>query len=192
MSRDYSYEIYSLRQQISTMSSERADILNKISILKQNKSKIQSKKSAISEQLSQYDLIKAKATSNFAGNRRDDFNNKIETLKGSISQWLKNTQNKSKIQSKKSAISEQLSQYDLIKAKATSNFAGNRRDDFNNKIETLKGSISQWLKNTQNNIDLIDQKISTYTAEASNLAIGMNYASQSLNTYIYLQSQNED
>ena len=44
----------------------------------------------------------------------------------------------------------------------------------------------------QNNIDLIDQKISTYTAEASNLAIGMNYASQSLNTYIYLQSQNED
>lgn len=45
MSRDYSYEIYSLRQQISTMSSERADILNKISILKQNKSKIQSKKS---------------------------------------------------------------------------------------------------------------------------------------------------
>ncbi|EID25068.1 MULTISPECIES: YwqH-like family protein [Streptococcus] len=135
MSRDYSYEIYSLRQQISTMSSERADILNKISILKQNKSKIQSKKSA---------------------------------------------------------ISERLSQYDLIKAKATSNFAGNRRDDFNNKIETLKGSISQWLENTQNNIDLIDQKISTYTAEASNLAIGMNYASQSLNTYIYLQSQNED
>ena len=135
MSRDYSYEIYSLRQQISTMSSERADILNKISILKQNKSKIQSKKSA---------------------------------------------------------ISEQLSQYDLIKAKATSNFAGNRRDDFNNKIEALKGSISQWLENTQNNIDLIDQKISTYTAEASNLAIGMNYASQSLNTYIYLQSQNED
>lgn len=135
MSRDYSYEIYSLRQQISTMSSERADILNKISILKQNKSKIQSKKSA---------------------------------------------------------ISEQLSQYDLIKAKATSNFAGNRRGDFNNKIETLKGSISQWLENTQNNIDLIDQKISTYTAEASNLAIGMNYASQSLNTYIYLQSQNED
>ena len=135
MSRDYSYEIYSLRQQISTMSSERADILNKISILKQNKSKIQSKKSA---------------------------------------------------------ISEQLSQYDLIKAKATSNFAGNRRDDCNNKIETLKGSISQWLKNTQNNIDLIDQKISTYTAEASNLAIGMNYASQSLNTYIDLQSQNED
>ena len=117
MSRDYSYEIYSLRQQISTMSSERADILNKISILKQNKSRIQSKKSA---------------------------------------------------------ISEQLSQYDLIKAKATSNFAGNRRDDFNNKIETLKGSISQWLENTQNNIDLIDQKISTYTAEASNLAIGMN------------------
>ena len=135
MSRDYSYEIYSLRQQISTMSSERADILNKISILKQNKSKIQSKKRA---------------------------------------------------------ISEQLSQYDLIKAKATSNFAGNRRDDFNNKIETLNGSISQWLENTQNNIDLIDQKISTYTAEASNLAIGMNYASQSLNTYIYLQSQNED
>ena len=40
MSRDYSYEIYSLRQQISTMSGERADILNKISILKQNKSKI--------------------------------------------------------------------------------------------------------------------------------------------------------
>ena len=39
MSRDYSYEIYSLRQQISTMSGERADILNKISILKQNKSK---------------------------------------------------------------------------------------------------------------------------------------------------------
>ena len=135
MSRDYSYEIYSLRQQISTMSSERADILNKISILKQNKSRIQSKKSA---------------------------------------------------------ISEQLSQYDLIKAKATSNFAGNRRDDFHNKIETLNGSISQWLENTQNNIDLIDQKISTYTAEASNLAIGMNYASQSLNTYIYLQSQNED
>ena len=85
-----------------------------------------------------------------------------------------------------------MSQYDLINAKATSNFAGNRRDDFNNKIETLKGSISQWLENTQNNIDLIDQKISTYTAEASNLAIGMNYASQSLNTYIYLQSQNED
>ena len=48
MSRDYSYEIYSLRQQISTMSGERADILNKISILKQNKSKIQSKKRAIS------------------------------------------------------------------------------------------------------------------------------------------------
>ena len=135
MSRDYNYEIYSLRQQISTMSSERADILNKISILKRNKSKIQSKKSA---------------------------------------------------------ISEQLSQYDLIKAKATSTFAGNRRDDFNHNIETLKGSISQWLENTQSNIDLIDQKISTYTAEASNLAIGMNYASQSLNTYIYLQSQNED
>ena len=135
MSRDYSYEIYSLRQQISTMSGERADILNKISILKQNKSKIQSKKSA---------------------------------------------------------ISEQLSQYTNINGMAASNFVGNRRDDFNNKIETLKGSISQWLKNTQNNIDLIDQKISTYTAEASNLAIGMNYASQSLNTYIYLQSQNED
>ena len=135
MSRDYSYEIYSLRQQISTMSSERADILNKISILKQNKSKIQSKKRA---------------------------------------------------------ISEQLSQYTNINGRATSNFVGNRRDDFNNKIETLKGSISQWLENTQNNIDLIDQKISTYTAEASNLAIGMNYASQSLNTYIYLQSQNED
>ena len=135
MSRDYSYEIYSLRQQISTMSSERADILNKISILKQNKSKIQSKKRA---------------------------------------------------------ISEQLSQYTNINGMATSNFVGNRRDDFNNKIETLKGSISQWLENTQNNIDLIDQKISTYTAEASNLAIGMNYASQSLNTYIYLQSQNED
>jgi len=84
MSRDYSYEIYSLRQQISTMSSERADILNKISILKQNKSKIQSKKSAISEQLSQYDLIKAKATSNFAGNRRDDFNNKVETFPTSL------------------------------------------------------------------------------------------------------------
>jgi len=135
MSRDYSYEIYSLRQQISTMSSERADILNKISLLKQNKSKIQSKKSA---------------------------------------------------------ISEQLSQYTNINGMAASNFVGNRRDDFNNKIETLKGSISQWLENTQNNIDLIDQKISTYTAEASNLAIGMNYASQSLNTYIYLQSQNED
>ena len=135
MSRDYSYEIYSLRQQISTMSSERADILNKISILKQNKSKIQSKKRA---------------------------------------------------------ISEQLSQYTNINGMAASNFVGNRRDDFNNKIETLKGSISQWLENTQNNIDLIDQKISTYTAEASNLAIGMNYASQSLNTYIYLQSQNED
>ena len=135
MSRDYSYEIYSLRQQISTMSSERADILNKISILKQNKSKIQSKKSA---------------------------------------------------------ISEQLSQYTNINGRATSNFVGNRRDDFNNKIETLKGSISQWLEQTQNNIDLIEQKISTYTAEASNLAIGMNYASQSLNTYIYLQSQNED
>lgn len=135
MSRDYSYEIYSLRQQISTMSGERADILNKISILKQNKSKIQSKKRAISEQLSQYTNI----------NGRD-----------------------------------------------TSNFVGNRRDDFNNKIETLKGSISQWLEQTQNNIDLIEQKISTYTAEASNLAIGMNYASQSLNTYIYLQSQNED
>ena len=135
MSRDYSYEIYSLRQQISTMSGERADILNKISILKQNKSKIQSKKRA---------------------------------------------------------ISEQLSQYTNINGRATSNFVGNRRDDFNNKIETLKGSISQWLENTQNNIDLIDQKISTYTAEASNLAIGMNYASQSLNTYIYLQSQNED
>lgn len=135
MSRDYSYEIYSLRQQISTMSGERADILNKISILKQNKSKIQSKKRA---------------------------------------------------------ISEQLSQYTNINGVAASNFVGNRRDDFNNKIETLKGSISQWLENTQNNIDLIDQKISTYTAEASNLAIGMNYASQSLNTYIYLQSQNED
>ena len=135
MSRDYSYEIYSLRQQISTMSGERADILNKISILKQNKSKIQSKKRA---------------------------------------------------------ISEQLSQYTNINGMATSNFVGNRRDDFNNKIETLKGSISQWLENTQNNIDLIDQKISTYMAEASNLAIGMNYASQSLNTYIYLQSQNED
>ena len=135
MSRDYSYEIYSLRQQISTMSGERADILNKISILKQNKSKIQSKKRAISEQLSQYTNI----------NGMD-----------------------------------------------TSNFVGNRRDDFNNKIETLKGSISQWLEHTQNNIDLIEQKISTYTAEASNLAIGMNYASQSLNTYIYLQSQNED
>ncbi|KYF33318.1 YwqH-like family protein [Streptococcus mitis] len=135
MSRDYSYEIYSLRQQISTMSGERADILNKISILKQNKSKIQSKKRA---------------------------------------------------------ISEQLSQYTNINGMAASNFVGNRRDDFNNKIETLKGSISQWLENTQNNIDLIDQKISTYTAEASNLAIGMNYASQSLNTYIYLQSQNED
>ena len=135
MSRDYSYEIYSLRQQISTMSGERADILNKISILKQNKSKIQSKKRA---------------------------------------------------------ISEQLSQYTNINGMAASNFVGNRRDDFNNKIETLKGSISQWLGNTQNNIDLIDQKISTYTAEASNLAIGMNYASQSLNTYIYLQSQNED
>ena len=135
MSRDYSYEIYSLRQQISTMSSERADILNKISILKQNKSKIQSKKRA---------------------------------------------------------ISEQLCQYTNINGMATSNFVGNRRDDFNNKIETLKGSISQWLEQTQNNIDLIEQKISTYTAEASNLAIGMNYASQSLNTYIYLQSQNED
>ena len=135
MSRDYSYEIYSLRQQISTMSGERADILNKISILKQNKSKIQSKKRA---------------------------------------------------------ISEQLSHYTNINGMAASNFVGNRRDDFNNKIETLKGSISQWLENTQNNIDLIDQKISTYTAEASNLAIGMNYASQSLNTYIYLQSQNED
>lgn len=135
MSRDYNYEIYSLRQQISTMSGERADILNKISILKQNKSKIQSKKRA---------------------------------------------------------ISEQLSQYTNINGMAASNFVGNRRDDFNNKIETLKGSISQWLENTQNNIDLIDQKISTYTAEASNLAIGMNYASQSLNTYIYLQSQNED
>ena len=135
MSRDYSYEIYSLRQQISTMSGERADILNKISILKQNKSKIQSKKRA---------------------------------------------------------ISEQLSQYTNINEMATSNFVGNRRDDFNNKIETLKGSISQWLEHTQNNIDLIEQKISTYTAEASNLAIGMNYASQSLNTYIYLQSQNED
>lgn len=135
MSRDYSYEIYSLRQQISTMSGERADILNKISILKQNKSKIQSKKRA---------------------------------------------------------ISEQLSQYTNINGRATSNFVGNRRDDFNNKIETLKGSISQWLEQTQNNIDLIEQKISTYTAEASNLAIGMNYASQSLNTYIYLQSQNED
>jgi hypothetical protein len=135
MSRDYSYEIYSLRQQISTMSGERADILNKISILKQNKSKIQSKKRA---------------------------------------------------------ISEQLSQYTNINGMVASNFVGNRRDDFNNKIETLKGSISQWLENTQNNIDLIDQKISTYTAEASNLAIGMNYASQSLNTYIYLQSQNED
>lgn len=135
MSRDYSYEIYSLRQQISTMSGERADILNKISILKQNMSKIQSKKRA---------------------------------------------------------ISEQLSQYTNINGMATSNFVGNRRDDFNNKIETLKGSISQWLEHTQNNIDLIEQKISTYTAEASNLAIGMNYASQSLNTYIYLQSQNED
>ena len=135
MSRDYSYEIYSLRQQISTMSGERADILNKISILKQNKSKIQSKKRA---------------------------------------------------------ITEQLSQYTNINGRATSNFVGNRRDDFNNKIETLKGSISQWLEQTQNNIDLIEQKISTYTAEASNLAIGMNYASQSLNTYIYLQSQNED
>ena len=135
MSRDYSYEIYSLRQQISTMSGERADILNKISILKQNKSKIQSKKRA---------------------------------------------------------ISEQLSQYTNINGRATSNFVGNRRDDFNNKIQTLKGSISQWLEQTQNNIDLIEQKISTYTAEASNLAIGMNYASQSLNTYIYLQSQNED
>lgn len=135
MSRDYSYEIYSLRQQISTMSGERADILNKISILKQNKSKIQSKKRA---------------------------------------------------------ISEQLSQYTNINGMAASNFVGNRRDDFNNKIETLKGSISQWLEQTQNNIDLIEQKISTYTAEASNLAIGMNYASQSLNTYIYLQSQNED
>lgn len=135
MSRDYSCEIYSLRQQISTMSGERADILNKISILKQNKSKIQSKKRA---------------------------------------------------------ISEQLSQYTNINGRATSNFVGNRRDDFNNKIETLKGSISQWLEQTQNNIDLIEQKISTYTAEASNLAIGMNYASQSLNTYIYLQSQNED
>ena len=68
MSRDYSYEIYSLRQQISTMSGERADILNKISILKQNKSKIQSKKRAISEQLSQYTNINGMATSNFVGN----------------------------------------------------------------------------------------------------------------------------
>ena len=135
MSRDYSYEIYSLRQQISTMSGERADILNKISILKQNKSKIQSKKRA---------------------------------------------------------ISEQLSQYTNINGMAASNFVGNRRDDFNNKIETLKGSISQWLENTQNNIDLIDQKISTYTAEASNFSSAPHYASQSLNTYIYLQSQNED
>ena len=135
MSRDYSYEIYSLRQQISTMSGERADILNKISILKQNKSKIQSKKRAISQQLTQY--------------------------------------------TNKNAM-------------ANTKFVGKRRDDFNNKIETLKGSISQWLEYTQNNIDLIEQKISTYTAEASNLAIGMNYASQSLNTYIYLQSQNED
>lgn len=45
---------------------------------------------------------------------------------------------------------------------ATSNFVGNRRDDFNNKIETLKGSISQWLEYTQNNIDLIEQNLNLY------------------------------
>lgn len=56
MSYDYSSEIYSLQNQIADMSRERTEILKKISVLKQNKSKIESKKKAVSEQLATYDL----------------------------------------------------------------------------------------------------------------------------------------
>lgn len=133
MTYDYSSEIYSLQQQISGMTSEKNEILKKIGILRQNKSKIESKKKA---------------------------------------------------------ISEKLSKYDTIKSTATSNFIGTRRDDFDSKVESLKSAVTSWLDSTQNNINLIDQKINIYTAEASNIAIGINYAGQTLNTYIYLQNQN--
>ena len=35
-----------------------------------------------------------------------------------------------------------------------------------------------------------EQKIATYTAEASNLSIGMSYANKTLNYYVYMQNQN--
>lgn len=133
MSYDYSSEIYSLQNQIADMSRERTEILKKISVLKQNKSKIESKKKA---------------------------------------------------------VSEQLATYDAIKSKATSNFIGTRRDDFDSKVNLLKGAVTSWINSTQNNIDLINQKIATYTAEASNLSIGMSYANQTLNYYVYMQNQN--
>ena len=128
MSYDYSSEIYSLQNQIADMSRERTEILKKISVLKQNKSKI--------------------------------------------------------------AVSEQLATYDAIKNKAASNFIGTRRDDFDSKVKLLKGAVTSWINSTQNNIDLINQKIATYTAEASNLSIGMSYANKTLNYYVYMQNQN--
>ena len=57
-------------------------------------------------------------------------------------------------------------------------------------MKLLKGAVTSWINSTQNNIDLINQKIATYTAEASNLSIGMSYANKTLNYYVYMQNQN--
>lgn len=88
----------------------------------------------------------------------------------------------------KAAVAKEAQSLNDIKDKATDDFIGNRRNHFDQKVVALKVSVQTWGDRTQDNIQTVQDKIASLTAEASNLAIGINYAGRTLSDYQSLQA----
>lgn len=91
MTYDYSVEIASLQRQITDMSNQRAEILQKINTLQTGRKVINKSLTTVEKNAQDLPSVKNQATENFIGTRREHFNAKVDGLTTAVKSWVSKT-----------------------------------------------------------------------------------------------------
>ena len=91
MAYDYSVEIASLQRQITDMSNQRAEILQKINTLQTGRKVINKSLTTVKKNAQDLPRVKNQATENFIGTRRAHFNAKVDGLTTAVNSWVSKT-----------------------------------------------------------------------------------------------------
>lgn len=91
MTYDYSVEIASLQRQITDMSKQRAEILQKINTLQTGRKVINKSLTTVEKNAQDLPSVKNQVTENFIGTRREHFNAKVDGLTTAVKSWVSKT-----------------------------------------------------------------------------------------------------